>query len=173
MHEEISVEFALHRQHEKIFPHRMTSSAPDSLFAVRSQSLPTKAFCQSWKNKTFKEGRWTKQEHEAFLKGIEQYGRDWRRVSRVIGTRNSVQARSHAQKYFKKMEKKVRQLEMNLCSCKKNHMRVAKRKKCPRNQSSNVVHFQRRGAMHFRTRVHERKPKLNHGKRRTQKANKS
>ena len=49
-----------------------------------------------------KEGRWTAQEHQAFLEGLEQYGREWKKVAEKIPTRSSTQIRSHAQKYFSK-----------------------------------------------------------------------
>ena len=48
-------------------------------------------------------GRWTKTEHERFLKGLERYGRDWVSVQKVVKTRNLIQVRSHAQKVFMKM----------------------------------------------------------------------
>ena len=48
-------------------------------------------------------GRWTKTEHDRFLKGLERYGRDWVSVQRVVKTRNLIQVRSHAQKVFSKM----------------------------------------------------------------------
>jgi len=50
-------------------------------------------------------GRWTRQEHEAFLAGLEEYGREWKKVAEKIPTRNSAQIRSHAQKYFAKLSK--------------------------------------------------------------------
>jgi SHAQKYF class myb-like DNA-binding protein len=45
-------------------------------------------------------GRWTPDEHELFLFGLKQYGRDWKAVAKHIPTRSSIQVRSHAQKYF-------------------------------------------------------------------------
>ena len=29
-------------------------------------------------------GRWAPQEHELFLKGLEQFGKDWRKISTVV-----------------------------------------------------------------------------------------
>lgn len=45
-------------------------------------------------------GRWTKLEHENFLKGLREYGKDWKRIGALIQTRTVVQVRTHAQKYF-------------------------------------------------------------------------
>ncbi len=50
-------------------------------------------------------GRWTAEEHEAFLQGLRMYGREWKRVAADIRTRTSAQIRSHAQKYFAKLAK--------------------------------------------------------------------
>jgi SHAQKYF class myb-like DNA-binding protein len=50
-------------------------------------------------------GRWTKEEHELFLEALKLYGKDWKKVQEVVGTRTTTQARSHAQKYFAKCEK--------------------------------------------------------------------
>ncbi|OQR98434.1 hypothetical protein ACHHYP_08663 [Achlya hypogyna] len=49
-----------------------------------------------------KGGRWTAQEHASFLEGIKLYGKNWRRVAQVVGSRNAVQTRTHAQKYLLK-----------------------------------------------------------------------
>ena len=56
----------------------------------------------------FSMGRWTKEEHNKFLKGIIEYGNNWKMVERLIKTRSSSQARSHAQKYFVKVKKKIK-----------------------------------------------------------------
>jgi len=55
-------------------------------------------------------GRWTASEHEAFLKGLKVYGREWKKVARCIPTRTSAQIRSHAQKYFAKVSKERKHL---------------------------------------------------------------
>ena len=50
-------------------------------------------------------GRWTKTEHEKFMKALEKYGRNWVAVQKFVKTRNLAQVRSHAQKAFLKMSK--------------------------------------------------------------------
>lgn len=57
------------------------------------------------KKSPVREGRWTQDEHERFLQGMQLFGRSWSKVSDVVVTRNTVQVRSHAQKYEMKMEK--------------------------------------------------------------------
>ncbi len=51
-------------------------------------------------------GRWTDEEHSKFLEAINLYGKNWSKVHKYIGSRSSAQTRSHAQKYFNKLEKK-------------------------------------------------------------------
>jgi len=47
-------------------------------------------------------GRWSREEHEAFLAGMEAYGKSWRKVASKVGTRTVMQVRTHAQKHFEK-----------------------------------------------------------------------
>mmetsp|Transcript_7145 Transcript_7145/g.11366 ORF Transcript_7145/g.11366 Transcript_7145/m.11366 type:complete len:268 (-) Transcript_7145:1493-2296(-) len=51
------------------------------------------------------QGRWTREEHGAFLKGLEKHGKEWKRIADMIKTRSVVQIRTHAQKYFQKVAK--------------------------------------------------------------------
>ncbi|CAM9304094.1 unnamed protein product [Chrysoparadoxa australica] len=50
-------------------------------------------------------GRWTYEEHRAFLKGLELHGKGWKKIAALIKTRTVVQIRTHAQKYFQKLAK--------------------------------------------------------------------
>lgn len=56
-------------------------------------------------------GRWTKDEHFRFLVALKLYGKEWRKVQEHVKTRTSTQARSHAQKFFQKLEKRNQNLE--------------------------------------------------------------
>ena len=49
--------------------------------------------------------RWTDSEHAAFLEALQTYGRAWRKIEEHIGSKSAVQIRSHAQKYFSKLDK--------------------------------------------------------------------
>lgn len=49
---------------------------------------------------------WQPDEHQRFLTGLKMYGhKDIKSIARFVGTRNSTQVRTHAQKYFMKIEK--------------------------------------------------------------------
>jgi len=50
-------------------------------------------------------GRWTKPEHDTFLVGLKIFGKEWKRVASLVRTRTVVQTRTHAQKYFQKLQK--------------------------------------------------------------------
>ena len=46
-------------------------------------------------------GHWTDDEQERFLEGLRLHGRGrWKRISEVVGTRTTVQVKTHAQTYF-------------------------------------------------------------------------
>ena len=45
-------------------------------------------------------GRWTEEEHESFMAAIKLFGKCWKQIAKYVGTRNSIQVRSHAQKYY-------------------------------------------------------------------------
>ncbi|OQR92706.1 hypothetical protein ACHHYP_03341 [Achlya hypogyna] len=53
-------------------------------------------------------GRWTTDEQEAFVEGLNTHGKDWKKIAAMIPTRTLMQIRTHAQKYFKKMEREQR-----------------------------------------------------------------
>lgn len=54
--------------------------------------------------KKYNTGRWSAEEHKRFMKAIELYGKDWKKVQQYVGTRTSAQSRSHAQKVLPKSE---------------------------------------------------------------------
>lgn len=51
--------------------------------------------------------KWTEEEHNKFIEALKLYGRAWQRIEEHIGTKTAVQIRSHAQKFFTKLEKEA------------------------------------------------------------------
>ena len=50
-------------------------------------------------------GRWTKQERIKFAEAIYRFGMDWKKIKEYIATRNTIQLRSHAQKFLYKLKR--------------------------------------------------------------------
>ena len=83
-------------------------------------------------------GRWTSNEHSLFLEGLQNYGKEWKRIADLIQTRTVVQIRTHAQKYFQKVAK-AREMSNEpvpgsfrstaMSTCEKNQQKCRKRKK--------------------------------------------
>lgn len=75
-------------------------------------------------------GRWTKEEHELFLKGLEIHGKGWKQIATLIKTRTVVQIRTHAQKHFLKQHKNqlLENQQKNASHTSKNPSSPRKRK---------------------------------------------
>ena len=70
-----------------------------------------------------KSGRWSTDEHIRFLQGLKKHGKDWKLVQRHVNeganqkdkkdasTRSGPQIRSHAQKFFKRIQPKFQMNE--------------------------------------------------------------
>jgi SHAQKYF class myb-like DNA-binding protein len=88
--------------HEELFHYEHTQQPPPP---PPSQSLSQGSHSASGVEEHT--GRWTKEEHEAFLQGLKMYGKEWKKVAAKVRTRTVVQTRTHAQKYFQKLQKSI------------------------------------------------------------------
>nr|GEX34164.1 protein REVEILLE 6 isoform X2 [Tanacetum cinerariifolium] len=48
---------------------------------------------------------WTDIEHDKFLEALHLFDRDWKKIEAFVGSKTAIQIRSHAQKYFLKVQK--------------------------------------------------------------------
>jgi SHAQKYF class myb-like DNA-binding protein len=65
-----------------------------------------KFFCSLQKQENKKQGRWSQEEQDRFLKGCYFFKNDWEKIKDYIKTRTVPQIRSHAQKYLIKLCRK-------------------------------------------------------------------
>uniref|UniRef100_A0A7S3A1N5 Uncharacterized protein n=1 Tax=Rhodosorus marinus TaxID=101924 RepID=A0A7S3A1N5_9RHOD len=87
---------------------REVNVSPNTLPAgVSPSSSPPNGVKKSRKPYTITKNRenWSQDEHERFLEALRLYERDWKQIESHIGTKNVIQIRSHAQKYFLKVQK--------------------------------------------------------------------
>lgn len=79
-----------------------TTTPPVSVITPKASSSSNSSSRDSSQEKV---GRWTEEEHQVFLAGLEQHGKQWKVIAGMIGTRTVVQVRTHAQKYFQRVER--------------------------------------------------------------------
>ncbi|KAL2485272.1 Protein REVEILLE 8 [Abeliophyllum distichum] len=48
---------------------------------------------------------WSEEEHDKFLEALQLFDRDWKKIEDFVGSKTVIQIRSHAQKYFMKVQK--------------------------------------------------------------------
>ncbi len=85
-------------------------------------------------------GRWTDEEHQKFLVGLNLYGNTWRKIESLVQTRTAVQIRTHAQKYFQKLNRHSGSEDFTDAECYSSASsddQESKRQKCS-HESSNA-----------------------------------
>ncbi|KAK4768796.1 hypothetical protein SAY86_026946 [Trapa natans] len=92
-----------------INPAPPSSANPISAPAMESSSVP---FLEDPSKKVRKpytitksRENWSEQEHDKFLEALHLFDRDWKKIEAFVGSKTVIQIRSHAQKYFLKVQK--------------------------------------------------------------------
>ncbi|EDR23476.1 hypothetical protein, conserved [Entamoeba dispar SAW760] len=76
---------------------------------------------------------WTDTEHAKFVEGLALFHKDWKKIKELIGTKTVVQIRSHAQKYFLKLNKTAPSQPVTLNSLQNfsSQQSIIKSNSCP------------------------------------------
>lgn len=74
-------------------------------------------------------GRWTPEEHQLFLEALSLYGKQWTKIAAKVKTRTVLQTRTHAQKYFIKLQKGLDNLAEKGLVDKSNISSLSQKKK--------------------------------------------
>ncbi|KAK7391325.1 hypothetical protein VNO78_19739 [Psophocarpus tetragonolobus] len=81
-----------------ILPFAAAASAPDSFEDPSKKTRKPYTITKSRES-------WTEPEHDKFLEALQLFDRDWKKIEAFVGSKTVIQIRSHAQKYFLKVQK--------------------------------------------------------------------
>jgi SHAQKYF class myb-like DNA-binding protein len=85
---------------------KTTSSRKSNKSSSNASGANNNTSSSSNKKSKINNGVWSEEEHERFVQGYKECGRNWSRIAKVfVKTRERTQIASHAQKWFKKLEK--------------------------------------------------------------------
>ena len=90
---------------------RTSAAAASKTFQSNNFQLKSNTSDSSTKEKS---GRWSEDKHKLFLQGLEQHGRKWKKIAVVVETRTRGQIKTHAQKYFAKLERLGQEQEVTV-----------------------------------------------------------
>ncbi|XP_058215492.1 protein REVEILLE 8-like isoform X2 [Rhododendron vialii] len=84
-----------------------SSISQSSLSMAANNSAPSTDGKKVRKPYTITKSResWTDEEHDKFLEALQLFDRDWKKIEDFVGSKTVIQIRSHAQKYFLKVQK--------------------------------------------------------------------
>lgn len=83
--------------------YKMQSNTPFNLLSIQYTTCLPKQEGQ---------GKWTSEEHERFMTGLElRPNISWKQIAEMVGTRTPRQTRTHAQKYYQKLERQRKRKE--------------------------------------------------------------
>lgn len=85
---------------------QLAANDTNDLKSHEKSSAKVQKVTASESNNTSKtNGRWTSEEHLRFIEALKRFGKQWKKVEEFVQTRSGAQIRSHAQKYFLKIQK--------------------------------------------------------------------
>ncbi|XP_075485438.1 protein REVEILLE 6-like [Primulina tabacum] len=85
-------------------PNLGSFSSPAVSNAICSPDDPNKKIRKPYTITKSRES-WTEPEHDKFLEALHLFDRDWKKIEAFVGSKTVIQIRSHAQKYFLKVQK--------------------------------------------------------------------
>lgn len=80
------------------------STATAAVSTTSSEEDPSKKVRKPYTITKSRES-WTEPEHDKFLEALQLFDRDWKKIEAFVGSKTVIQIRSHAQKYFLKVQK--------------------------------------------------------------------
>ncbi|XP_037495362.1 protein REVEILLE 6 isoform X2 [Jatropha curcas] len=80
------------------------ATAPTTASTTSSSEDPSKKIRKPYTITKSRES-WTEPEHDKFLEALQLFDRDWKKIEAFVGSKTVIQIRSHAQKYFLKVQK--------------------------------------------------------------------
>ncbi|KAL6873770.1 hypothetical protein ACP4OV_013852 [Aristida adscensionis] len=98
------------QQQQQQQEHRMRGAvvmAPPPMAVPAPVAVPGEEVRKVRKPYTITKSResWTEPEHDKFLEALQLFDRDWKKIEAYVGSKTVIQIRSHAQKYFLKVQK--------------------------------------------------------------------
>ncbi|GAV76309.1 Myb_DNA-binding domain-containing protein/S10_plectin domain-containing protein [Cephalotus follicularis] len=85
-------------------PFATSATATTATSTVSSSEDPNKKIRKPYTITKSRES-WTEPEHDKFLEALQLFDRDWKKIEAFVGSKTVIQIRSHAQKYFLKVQK--------------------------------------------------------------------
>ncbi|KAL1200103.1 Protein REVEILLE 4 [Cardamine amara subsp. amara] len=88
----------------EVRPSETSTDATERTTTMEAAEAPEKKVRKAYTITKSRES-WTEGEHDKFLEALQLFDRDWKKIEDFVGSKTVIQIRSHAQKYFLKVQK--------------------------------------------------------------------